>query len=623
MINKNTKFDIIVVGGGHGGIEAAVSASKLGMDVLLVTLDVHATGRMSCNPAIGGIAKSRVVREVDAMGGLMSQAADSTGIQFRVLNRKKGPAVQATRSQNERSEYEFEINRLLIAHKRITIIQGNIVEIIIESNYIAGVILENGDEFQCSAVILATGTFLGGKIYIGHNIYDKGRIGESADCKLSQSLENAGLSLLRFKTGTPPRILRSSIDFSATKIQLGEEDYFPFSLNNEVVLPVSQQECCFITWTNEKTHRVVQENLKNSALYGGMITGIGPRYCPSIETKIVKFPGHNKHIVFIEPEGRESVEMYPNGISNSLPEEIQLKMLHTIPGLENAEITVPGYAVEYDVVEPTQISHSLMSKSISGLFFAGQIMGTSGYEEAAGLGLLAGINAANWICKRESIIFTRDKSYIGVMIDDLVVSGVDEPYRLLTGRSEFRLLLREDNAWLSVFETLPHDILEAISGDRYYIMLQWYKSLNQVREFIFSRSIKSREADELGVAQGTLLKDYCNRPEARWEKLSRMYAEIACLPARPSSTLLTEFKYEGYINRQLRDAEKINKLHTLKIPVDMNYKEIGLRREAVDKFEKAQPKDIAHASKIPGITPSDLTSLVSAINKLFHMKHST
>ena len=616
-------FDIIVVGGGHAGVEASFVGAKLGMNVCLVTTCADSIGRMSCNPAVGGLAKSRVVREVDAMGGVIGIAADRTAIQYRVLNRKKGPAVQATRCQNDRKQYEKAVREIIMNVERLTVVEGSAYSILSEGRKVFGIRLNSGEELYAKAVILATGTFLGGKIFIGHDEFPGGRIDEAPQEELAKSLRKLGLRILRFKTGTPPRIKRSTVDFSRVTIQHGEDDVVPFSIDTESVLPKDEQEPCFITHTTPETHKLVLDNIKLSALYGGKIVGVGPRYCPSIEVKVKNFPHHPKHIVFLEPEGRGVDEMYPNGVSNSLPAEIQLAMLRTIPGLENVEMTRPGYAVEYDVVEPVQISHSLMAREVDGLFFAGQIMGTSGYEEAAGLGIIAGINAAFWIMGGSPLILTRDKSYIAVMIDDLVTRGADEPYRLLTGRAEFKLLLREDNAWLSVYESIPHDLLEKISGERFLVMKEWYEKMTKTMEFIENTYSKRDEAEKLGVEQGTPLSKYCRRPDAKWDMLERIYPEIADLMPQPKRTLAIELKYAGYIEHQRREAEKLRKVETMTIPEDLEFEGIGLRREAAEKFARFRPKTIGQAMRIPGITPSDVAVLVAVLKKLFHVKHKT
>ncbi len=614
-------FDIIVVGGGHAGVEASFVGAKLGMNVCLVTTCADSIGRMSCNPAVGGLAKSRVVREVDAMGGVIGIAADRTAIQYRVLNRKKGPAVQATRCQNDRKQYEKAVREIIMNVERLTVVEGSAYSILSEGRKVFGIRLKSGEELYAKAVILATGTFLGGKIFIGHDEFPGGRIDEAPQEELTKSLRKLGLRILRFKTGTPPRIKRSTVDFSRVTVQHGEDDVVPFSIDTESVLPKDEQEPCFITHTTPETHKLVLENIKFSALYGGKIVGVGPRYCPSIEVKVKNFPHHPKHIVFLEPEGRGVDEMYPNGVSNSLPAEIQLAMLRTIPGLENVEMTRPGYAVEYDVVEPVQISHSLMAREVDGLFFAGQIMGTSGYEEAAGLGVIAGINASFWIMGRSPLILTRDKSYIAVMIDDLVTRGADEPYRLLTGRAEFKLLLREDNAWLSIYESIPHDLLEKISGERFLVMKEWHERMIKTMEFIEKTYIKRDEAKKLGVEQGTPLSKYCRRPDAKWDMLEKIYPEIADLMPQPKRTLAIELKYAGYIEHQRREAEKLRKVETMTIPEDLEFDGIGLRREAAEKFARFRPKTIGQAMRIPGITPSDVAVLVAVLKKLFHVKH--
>ncbi len=607
--------DIVVTGGGHAGVEAACIASRLGLNVILVTKEKDSIGRMSCNPSVGGLAKSRVVREVDVLGGVVGKSADCSAIHYRVLNKKKGPAVQATRCQNDRREYEKEVQNSLEHYKRIEIVEGSVQEIVIENRKAIGAKLANGNEISAKAVILATGTFLGGKIYIGHKQISAGRLGEPAEDQLSESLRVIGLELARFKTGTPPRIDANSIDYTKTSTQIGEDDYFPFAISTEKKIPIEQQSKCFITRTTEKTHRLVLENIDKSALYGGKITGIGPRYCPSIEVKIKNFPENSGHIVFLEPEGRECDELYPNGISNSLPEEIQQRMLESIPGLENARMTKPGYAIEYDVVEPLQARATLELKDIENLYLAGQIMGTSGYEEAAGLGLVAGMNAALKIRGEKQIIFPRHLSYIGVMIDDLVHRGVDEPYRLLTGRAEFRLLLREDNAWFSMQECVPQDILKEISPEYCDRLIEWKKSLNRVIGAVSRRGFSNEESAELGLEQGLMAKSYLRRPDTDWDRVERIMPDIVELESYPKRTFRIEMKYEGYISRQLDEVQKLKELDNLMIPEDFRYDKLSLRREAREKFEHHRPRTIGEASRIPGIAPSEIAVLVGAIRK--------
>ncbi|RKZ28593.1 tRNA uridine-5-carboxymethylaminomethyl(34) synthesis enzyme MnmG, partial [bacterium] len=418
-------YDIVVVGGGHSGVEAAFSAHKFGLSVALVSKSKKSLGRMSCNPSIGGLAKSRVVREVDALGGVLPRAADMSATQYRVLNRRKGPAVQSTRAQCDRKKYELSVQKILDENSNVAIIEGSASELIIEDGKIVGVVLSSGERIGAEAVVLATGTFLGGKIFIGDVEYPGGRIDENAETGLSESLKKMGLKILRFKTGTPPRIDGRTINYDNVRIQPGEEDYVPFSFDTMRKIPVDEQVPCYITYTTERTHRIIEKNLLKSALYGGKIVGIGPRYCPSIEVKVEKFPHHPRHIVFLEPEGIDTDEFYPNGVSNSLPEEVQLEMLRSIPGLEDVEMTKPGYAVEYDVVEPTQVLPTLELRDYKKIFLAGQILGTSGYEEAAGLGLLAGTNAALSVLGKDMITLPRYASYTGVMVDDLVFRGAD------------------------------------------------------------------------------------------------------------------------------------------------------------------------------------------------------
>jgi len=609
-------YDIAIVGGGHAGVEAARVSASMGMKVCLITFTKSSIGRMSCNPSIGGLAKSRVVREVDALGGIISRAADRTAIQYRVLNRKKGPAVWATRSQNDRKDYESTVQKMLSEYDNVEIIEGLVNKIVVDNGKTIGVILKNGIDISANAVILATGTFLGGKIFIGHNEVPAGRIDEIVETNLSQSLLDTGIKLLRFKTGTPPRIKASSVDYSRVIIQRGENDYIPFSLSTKEKISVVEQAKCYITKTNERTHRIILDNIKKSALYGGKITGIGPRYCPSIEVKVEKFRNNPHHLIFLEPEGKNSDELYPNGISNSLPEEIQVEFMKTIPGLENVEMTLPAYAVEYDVADPMQVKPTLELRDIENLYLAGQILGTSGYEEASGLGLLAGMNASLKLRSEPQIALPRYSSYIGVMVDDLVHRGADEPYRLLTGRAEYRLLLREDNAWLSMLDCIPEHIVREISPAYYPELSRWKNTLAETTLLLSGYGFNENEARILGVKQGVNAKDYLRRPDADWETVEKFIPQIGDIDEIPKRTLHIEFKYEGYIKLQQEQVKKFAALDDAKIPDDFDYEKLPFRHEAKEKFTKFKPTTIGEASRIPGISPSDLALLSNKIKKV-------
>lgn len=608
--------DILVVGGGHAGVEASYSASKLGADVILLTHDRSSIARQSCNPAVGGIAKSQVVREVDALGGVIGIAADLSAIQYRILNKRKGLAVQATRAQTDRTLYERAVQEI-IGRTNIKIEEGDAEELIVENNRIIGVRTED-KEIIAKCVILATGTFLGGKIFIGHNVVDGGRFNERPSNKLTHSLKKLGLRMLRFKTGTPPRILANSVDYDRMTRQDGEPNYIPFSLFSP--RRDFQQTPCYITHTGEKTHRIIRDNLHLSAMFGGLIKGVGPRYCPSIEVKVVQFPNYDRHVIFIEPEGLNSDELYPNGLSNSLPVEIQLEMMGTIEGLENVEISRPGYAIEYDVVSPLEVSPSLECRNVEGLFLAGQIMGTSGYEEAAGLGIMAGINSALKLIGHPPLVFRRDQTYIGVMVNDLVFRGVDEPYRLLTGRAEYRLMLREDNRYLSIFSSVPHNILKKLLGENFEKVSEMVKLHSSLVGKIKSKYLSRMEAELLGIKPGVNLAEFVRHPDADLEKLAHILQDVWTRTAEGvKMSAFAEIKYEGYIENQRQQAEKIAEYWNMPIP-PLDFAKFNIRREARDKFCKFKPKTIGEALSISGINLADVFVLIKNAG-LFHKKH--
>lgn len=608
--------DIVVVGGGHAGVEASYSASKLGADVVLLTHSRGSIARQSCNPAVGGTAKSQVVREVDSLGGIMGIAADLSAIQYRVLNRSKGLAVQSTRAQTDRTLYERTVQKIL-SQTNVQIVEGDAKELLVEGNKVVGVRTER-DEISAKCVVLATGTFLGGKIFVGHDVIPGGRFGEKQSDELTESLRQLGLELLRFKTGTPPRILASSVNFDRMIRQDGEKNYIPFSIFSP--RRDFNQRPCYITHTNERTHRIIRDNLARSAMYGGLIKGIGPRYCPSIEVKVVQFPNYDRHIVFIEPEGADSEELYPNGLSNSLPTEVQVEMLRTIEGLEDVEITRPGYAIEYDVVSPLEVSPSLECRKIEGLFLAGQIMGTSGYEEAAGLGIMAGINSALKLLGYPPLIFRRDQTYIGVMINDLVFRGTDEPYRLLTGRAEYRLMLREDNRYIAVFSSVPREVLKKLLGGKFEIVEEMVSLHNSLLGKIAQKHLSKIEAEMVGTKPGISLAELIRQGDADIEKLAHILQDIWMQsPEGARMSAIAEIRYEGYIEHQRKQAERIAEYWDTPIP-PLDFAKFNIRREAKEKFCRFKPKTFGEAMSIPGITLADIFALIQNA-RLFHMKH--
>jgi len=538
---------------------------------------------MSCNPAIGGLAKGHMVREIDALGGEMAKVADKTGIQFRLLNTKKGPAVQAPRAQSDKKLYKQAMRRVLESQLNIDLKQGIAGEILVDSGRVRGIRCEDGREISSSAVILTTGTFLNGLIHIGEKSYPAGRFGEAPAANLSNSLLSLGIEIKRLKTGTPSRLRKGSIDFSKTEIQRGDPDPVPFSFSTSRI--GLEQIPCHITYTNKTTHKIILDNLDRSPLYSGRIKGVGPRYCPSIEDKVVRFGDRERHQIFLEPEGLDSVEIYPNGISTSLPEDVQISMLRSIKGLENCEVIRFGYAIEYDFCPPTQLKPTLETKAIEGLFLAGQINGTSGYEEAAAQGLLAGINAALKIRSKDPVILSRSEAYIGVLIDDLVTKGTNEPYRMFTSRAEYRLLLRYDNADTRLME--------------------YGHKLGLISDTAIEKLRDKKKMIEHGVTVLTR-----NRT-----------ADIGGYPEEVRRQIEIEVKYAGYIGRQIKEAARLEKLNSVKIPGSLDFKAIkGLRRESQEKFERIRPVSIGQASRISGVSPCDLSLLYVYIESLRERK---
>ena len=601
MENKNitNSFDLIVVGAGHAGIEASLASARMGLNVAVITINLDNIGQMSCNPAIGGLAKGHLVREIDALGGEMGKATDKTGIQFRTLNTKKGPAVRSSRAQADMFRYKTYMKKALESQQNLTIIQSMVDSLIVKNAKVSGVVLWTGEQLFADAVILTTGTFLRGLVHIGLFNYNAGRAGDFASNKLSLSLIENGLEIGRLKTGTTPRLDGRTIDFSELEEQKGEDDFIPFSMADK---KINNEIGCYITYTNKSTHDAILKDLDKSPLYCGVIKGIGPRYCPSIEDKVVRFKDKERHQIFLERESLDSVEYYPNGLSTSLPLDTQLKFLRTINGLGNVKIMRPGYAIEYDYVLPTQLNHSLETKKIEGLFLAGQINGTSGYEEAAAQGIVAGINAALKIKGKEPLILRRDEAYIGVLIDDLITLGTSEPYRMFTSRAEYRLLLREDNADFRLCEFGKKAGL--LDDERYFIYKERLDGFNKLISFLKTYE-KGRYYD--------LLK----RPDIYLESIATQLNEELNKFSKDIMNRVELFvKYEGYISRQKEEIDRLKKFDDFKIEIDMDFNSIpGLSIEVVEKLNKIRPKTISEASRISGITPAAVGILLMRCRK--------
>lgn len=607
-------YDVIIIGAGHAGVESALASARMGCNTLLTTLNMDNIAMMPCNPSVGGPAKGHLVREIDALGGEMGVNADKTCIQYRMLNTGKGPAVQALRAQADKKLYQNTMKHTCELQENLDVKQLLIDEILFEDNKVTGVVVETGEVYTCKAVVLASGTYLKGRIIIGENTYDGGPNGQRAAIKLSSCLLKAGVELMRFKTGTPARVDRRSLDFSKMIIQPGDDEVHNFSFMSDV--KTREQVPCWLTYTNEQTHKIIRDNIERAPMANGIITGVGPRYCPSIETKIVRFPDKERHQLFIEPEGLDTEEMYVQGMSTSMPIDVQMEFLRTIPGLENVRIMRPGYAIEYDCINPLQLKPSLEFKKISGFFSAGQTNGTSGYEEAASQGLIAGINAALKIQGKEPLILKRSDGYIGVLIDDLVTKGTNEPYRVMTSRAEYRLLLRQDNADLRLTEKGRQ--VGLVSDERYARFVKRRDSikntielLSEIRIHPNKETLAKMQEFELGSIHNTVTAaDLLKRKEISYDDLKHI-VELPEISEDVKKQVEITLVYEGYIKKQLEQVERMEKLEEKLLPEDINYDEVSsLRDEAREKLNAIRPISIGQASRISGVSPADISVLL-------------